>query len=56
MVGPNLHKEREKIKDFVKNKWIDEYLFDDHDRDRLAALNDPLFLECCDCEEGLRNT
>ena len=53
MVGPNLHKEREKIKKFVKNKWIDEYLF--NERDRLAALSDPLFLECCDCEERFLN-
>jgi len=49
MVGPNLQKEREKIKKFVEHKWIDKYLFNDHDR--LAALNDPLFLECCDCED-----
>ena len=54
MVDPNLQKEREKIKKFVENKWINEYLF--NDRDRLAALNDPLFLECCDCEEGFLNT
>ena len=53
MVDPNLQKEREKIKKFVENKWINEYLF--NDRDRLAALNDPLFLECCDCEEGFLN-